>query len=197
MASAGASGDCQICEACNIVVRPASAFAAHVASTEHQERVRGNFVRCPVCTTCFLRGNWSGHVRGAPHRAEAQRQGLRANIAPEVPSVVQGHRRCALCNLFIQDAQWDTHRKGTGHLARAQARQQIETMKAAVRQAARDQGGVTVSHPDGVEFGVLDVSRVGQGARTHVLIKTTPDEGQIRLLRAKVATGVGASFASS
>jgi hypothetical protein len=192
------SRDFQVCEACNLVVRPAYAFAAHTSSQEHLERVQGNFVHCSVCEISFLRGNWSGHVDGQSHRKAAMRQGLRANLPFELPTVVPGHRKCKICKIFIPENHWTQHQNTPGHTAQLLAREEIETLREAIRQATGDREGVTVSRADGVDLGVLDLAVAAQGTRnTHLIVTTTTGRDNIMFIRATIRPSSGLASSTS
>jgi hypothetical protein len=168
---AAASEDVQICDACNLVVRPASAYASHIASAAHLERVKGNFLRCPVCSICFLRGNWAGHIVGERHLKEAKRQGLRPNVSPEIPVDVSGHRKCHMCGIFVHLNIWNNHFGSPVHAAQVQARQRVEATKEALRRAKADKDGVTVSHVDGLDLGLVDAASTSSAIRAHLVVK--------------------------
>jgi hypothetical protein len=192
------SRDFQVCEACNLVVRPAYAFAAHSASREHLERVQGNFVHCSVCAISFLRGNWVGHIGGQNHRNAASSQGLRANLPFEIPTVVPDHRKCNICKIFIYNSDWHQHINAPAHTAQLRAREEIATLRETVRRATGDRDGVMVSRPDGVDLGVVDLVVAAQGTRnTHLIVTTTAGQDSIMFIKATIRPSSGLTSSTS
>jgi hypothetical protein len=99
---------------------------------------------------------------------------------------VPGHRKCHGCAIFVQDEQWDAHQHSSSHRKRMRSQDEVDTMRATLRQAATDKGGVSVSQADGVDFGVVDISAAAQGIRTLLRVKTAPDSQDIKFIHAKI-----------
>jgi hypothetical protein len=177
------SQDCTVCEACNAIIKPASALAAHLSSREHVERVQGNFVWCSICSKAMIRSNWAPHMNGKGHRKAAAQQGVRANLPPMIPAAVDGHRKCKVCNLFVVTNQVAAHANSKGHRAKLAARERVQEVQRFLREAANDKEDVTVSKPDGIDFGVVELVSPGSVKRTHLIAKTSSHN--IRLVQAK------------
>jgi hypothetical protein len=189
--------DFLICAFCNDVVRPASAFGAHLASDDHRERAEGNFVRCPVCVAYVSPANWTGHVSGAPHRERAERLGLQVHCAAEIPASVPGHKRCNICKIFVLNTQWDQHLDSRNHAAQIRAREEVARAQAAILRARADKEGVSVSHPEGLNLGVYDIQNPGGGTRAELIITTTSLQENYQLLGLKMRGLSGQGYASS
>jgi helicase MOV-10 len=189
--------DFVICAFCNDVVRPASAFQAHLASADHRERADGNFVRCPVCTAYVIPTNWTEHVSGAPHRNRAERLGLQVHCAAEIPAAVPGHKRCNVCKSFFPNLQWDEHLLSRKHAAKIRARDEVAGAQAAIQRAKADKEGVAVSHLDGLDLGAIDVQSPDGYTRAELMITTTMLEGNYKLVGLKIRGPSGQGSASS
>jgi hypothetical protein len=178
--------DFLICAFCNDVVRPASAFGAHLASDDHRKRAEGNLVRCPVCTLYISPVFWTDHVSSASHRERAERLGLQVHCAAEIPAAVPGHKRCNMCKTFVLDSMWDVHLLGKEHAARIRARDEVVGAQAAIQRAKADKERISVSDPDGVDFGVVDL-RIPDGyARAELMITTRSLEECYKLVGLKI-----------
>jgi hypothetical protein len=192
------SRDFQVCEVCNLVIRPAYAFAAHSSSAEHLKRVQGNYVTCSVCEKCLPHVNWTSHVGGQSHRNAASRQGLRPNLPFQIVTVVPDHRKCKICNIFIPNHHWNLHQNNSGHKAQLRAKEEISTLREAARQATLDREGVMVSRPDGVDLGVIDLVVAAQGTRTtHLIVTTTTGQDNIMFIKATIRPSSGLASSTS
>jgi helicase MOV-10 len=189
--------DFVICAFCNDVVRPASAFRAHLASDEHRERAEGNYVRCPVCKICLFPGNWTDHVSGASHRKNAERLGLRIHCDAEIPAAVPGRKRCNICKIFIPNDQWDAHLLGQHHAAKMRARDEVAGADAAIQRAKADKEGLSVSHLDGLDLGIVDIQNTDNYVRAELMVTTTSLDEQYELvgLKTKGLSGQGSASA--
>lgn len=73
------------------------------------------------------------------------------------------------------------------HKQKAEFRQRIANYVASVEAAEDDLDDlVDVSHPEGIDFGVVDEGAVRQGVQTHLIVTTTLRAGRIRLEEAKI-----------
>jgi hypothetical protein len=67
------------------------------------------------------------------------------------------------------------------------ARQEVQKLKETLRRAKADKDGVTVSHAEGLDMGMMDTLEVLSGVRGHLIVKTT-GETTIKFLRARILT---------
>jgi hypothetical protein len=189
--------DFLVCEDCNLVVRPADAFATHLASAAHAERMQGNFARCSVCAVCLGRAAWSIHVESASHHKKAAQQGLRSDLPPEVPAQVPNHKRCRPCGIFIPEITWDAHLSNSTHFASVRSRQQIDEIKDTLQDANVDQeGSIAVSHSGGLDVGILDISAVSNGLRAELVIEAHGSNA-IHLVHARIPKGKKKQFSNA
>jgi hypothetical protein len=181
--------DFVVCEDCNLVVRPADAFAAHLASAAHAERVQGNYARCSVCAICLTRKTWVEHIGGQSHRKKAAQQGLRIDLPPETPAVVPNHKKCRPCGMFVYESDWGLHVATTIHYSSVRARQQVDSMRNALQDASVDQEGrITISHHDGLDIGILDLSNISNGLRGELTVEVQGSSA-ITLVHARFPKG--------
>jgi hypothetical protein len=180
-----ASRDFVICGTCDLVVQPASGFAAHCSSTGHLARVEGNVVRCSICNKYPRRSGWTDHIRSRRHLIAADTQGLRVDIPYEVPASVPGHQKCHICEVFVTNVLWEDHKQHATHLKHLHAREEVDFMRETLRRATADKEGVYVSGVDGVDFGVVDISSAARGMRSILTVKTAPGTQNVRFIRGK------------
>jgi hypothetical protein len=70
-------------------------------------------------------------------------------------------------------------------------------MRRVLQAAVADKEGVTVSRPNGLDLGVIDLSSAAHGARTHLIVKTTYEDQSIKFIRAKVRPSSGLTSSTS
>jgi helicase MOV-10 len=158
-------------------------------SEAHRDLTLGNFVRCSVCAISILRAGWLDHCQRETHIETAQRRGLRADVDPEVPGSVSGHTQCRLCNVFIPQIQWVDHKGQHLHQQKEEHKRRVFECQAQLREAENDQGGISISHRNGVEFGIHDVSSIRAGVIVHLLISSSRTSPQIRLVDIQLTSG--------
>jgi hypothetical protein len=185
------------CDPCGLVISPESAWRAHSTSDEHQDRVKGNFVRCTVCSASFLRNNWRSHRQGERHKKEAKKRGLRPDVDPEIPASVAGFQHCKLCNLFIQDIHWSSHQRRPEHQVKEQYRRKLLDCRASVMESEDDRGGITISHRDGVDLGIQDQSAISRGVTKHIIVTSEYNTPRIKLVDIQLTQVSGNSGADT
>jgi hypothetical protein len=158
-------------------------------SEAHRDLTLGNFVHCTVCAISILRTGWSDHRQRNTHIETAQRRGLRPDVEPEVPGSVSGHTQCRLCNVFIPQNQWVDHKGQHLHQQKEEHKRRVFECQAQLREAENDQGGISISHRDGVEFGIHDISSMQAGVIEHLLISTSHTTPRIRLVSIQLTSG--------
>lgn len=175
--------DFRLCQPCGSVVRPAHEYSTHAATVEHINRIRGNFLRCPVCTITFLRGNWATHLTGKKHAKQAKRLGLQVRVQPETPAAVPGYSLCVPCNIWLLTRQVSGHNRRLEHVRKNNFRSNITTYIAAAR-SNEDTGSeaAQVDNADGLDFGVVNDENVREGAIKYLVVTTSLDTPTIELV---------------
>lgn len=182
---ATSSRDFAICGTCDLLVRPASGFAAHCSSLEHLRRAEGNIVRCVVCKAYPHRNDWANHSQSRKHLQAAETQGLRPDIPFEIPASIPGYQKCHICETFVADGLLEKHKTQPCHLKRIRAREEVDAIRETLRRATADKEGVCVSQVDGVDFGVVNTSSAVQGVQSILRVTTAPGAYSLRFIRGK------------
>ncbi|KII91314.1 hypothetical protein PLICRDRAFT_104992 [Plicaturopsis crispa FD-325 SS-3] len=126
--------------------------------------------QCPCGVVVPLKYSWEGHVRSRKHlervgvlsrnalddsfavppaaNVSAPQSGAASGRAPGADGLIH----CAPCDLQITPTQWPFHNRSRHH----QQRQRQYDAQDALASAELDKHGITVSHPKGVDFGILE-----------------------------------------
>ncbi|KAI0062690.1 P-loop containing nucleoside triphosphate hydrolase protein [Artomyces pyxidatus] len=208
------SGSCQVewcgfrhdvtsCEPCQLLLDSPAAYAAHLYTKKHTNKVSGKsaLYHCPACDVT-LNGTqtWGTHIQGKRHIARARAAteaaaatGTRPNVGPARLPVLQGQRRCELCDLIVSTDSWAWHITQRGH----RSKEDYVSSKRAVEDASRDRNGVVISHGEGgLDFGVVEASDAWNGVSLAITVKTTAPTSQIKLVRLKLSSSAS-QFPSS
>lgn len=176
-----------VCVPCGVVSANERQKIAHLNGKRHHRRIGGasTVMRCPLCEVMVVgHAVWTSHVTGKKHRAVAKQQGVPAAVDPEEGGgAVSGHIFCSVCETYVHEDAWDRHPQGRLH----QIKIAFNAMRSALAEAAKDKHGVSVSHGDIVDFGVLDNSQ-GPCRKDIVLeIRATVPSSSVVLREAKLS----------
>ncbi|EMD34730.1 hypothetical protein CERSUDRAFT_158351 [Gelatoporia subvermispora B] len=176
--------DAKLCEICHVICCPDSTFDAHLQSVPHQAKAAildSKALKCALCSIVVTgRAPWDQHVAGAAHRKMAQAKGTSPRVDPVDPSVPAGHKRCPLCRRNIVSTAWSQHLQGQDH----RKHEMVAGYRALYEQAQLDKNSVSVTHPHGVNFGVIDMSRSEEGITLNLTLTTTNPTARIDVVSA-------------
>ncbi|KAI0824891.1 P-loop containing nucleoside triphosphate hydrolase protein [Trametes gibbosa] len=180
------------CELCSLICVPASLWTVHINGRRHTAsaaRGGGTLVVCSICNV-RLSGEttWLEHVSSTSHRTTARERQTSAEVCPRDPSRPETHNYCIVCRRPIEISSWNSHLQGIGH----QRAQSSALYRARFEQAERNQRGVSISLPDGVDFGVVSLAECRQGIEKQVVISLDDSERAIVVIT-RVETFSGSS----
>ncbi|KAI0316313.1 P-loop containing nucleoside triphosphate hydrolase protein [Amylostereum chailletii] len=170
------------CEACQMALGTPSAFASHARGKKHRSNISGagQVFRCEPCGRSISGATrWEQHINGQAHLSQVGRgEGvLRGEITEPIEAVLET-RVCELCAAIVEVAKWPDHVSSPLH----KRKEENDAWKDPLRQAERDQFGVTVSHADsGVDFGVVEVEAATEGTSIELIIKLKDPTAQAKI----------------
>src|SRR5207248_718544 len=108
---------------------------------------------CKLCNRVIHRGDigWTLHCRTRGHvqRSQAQQAG---NLRPMVTA--PSFFRCDICDANVLASKRAAHANSVIH----KRKERYAQLRAAFLEAERDKYGVTVSHQEGLDFGLVDIA---------------------------------------
>lgn len=114
---------------------------------------------------------FASHLLGRKHAKKLARPSA-ADIHP--PSTIY----CHLCDINVPEGAFRNHETGRRHFNK----QRFYAFKSVFEEAEKDKHGITVSHLEGIDFGVVEVDDAKQGTGITLLVNTS-----IPLSRTKIA----------
>ncbi|KAA1476102.1 P-loop containing nucleoside triphosphate hydrolase protein [Dentipellis sp. KUC8613] len=172
------------CDTCDTIFPSRSAYNDHLQSRRHRNRVSGasTYVECSICHVGLSQSNWAGHIRAKGHLNKAKAQGVDPRTDPVEPSngAISGTQVCNVCHCGVPQRFWAAHFNGPTH----RRAEQFLAYKAVYDDAAKDKHGVTISHIEGLDFGIVEVADVPR-ARKELTIETTIPRAQVKILSIK------------
>lgn len=178
--------DVYVCAPCSVVTRSECTRDAHLNGARHRKRVQGRtqIMRCPICSIVVFNASfWRTHVNGKKHKHAAQVLGISAAVEPEeAGGEVRGHVFCSVCETYVHRDAWDKHPLGRLH----QMKIKYGALRSAMEEAAKDKHGVTVSCPDGIDFGVINSGRGEIKAEIALDIQTTVPLSNVYFVEARL-----------
>ncbi len=164
--------DAKYCRLCAVICQPASAYEAHIQSSEHRRKsaARLYWKYCTLCRIPITTEAWSVHIAGRKHQGQAASRGIDpiAVLPIDPPGDEPTLRYCEQCDFTLNLDAWGSHINGEKH--RTQARH--AAFRSAFEKATRGRAGVEVSHVDGLDFGVVSIDAARQGLHAQISVKT-------------------------
>ena len=162
--------DAKYCQICAVICEPAAAYESHCATNAHLKlRNRPRWLHCPICNVSLpTPESWTAHTNGRPHQRRASQQGLNADLVKPVdpPHDSPQLRYCELCSLRLAPDAWVAHMGGKSH----RRREQHALFSASIRGGTQEQEGVSVSHEDGLDFGIVSPTAAKDGVEAKIVI---------------------------
>ncbi|VDC03813.1 unnamed protein product [Peniophora sp. CBMAI 1063] len=183
------------CDVCKVTFNTQELLDHHLQSRSHLNKVtgaNGNFF-CPICKKAVSGSKtWLQHLESGRHKDRATEQSRSPDVQPEEVPVPNDHRMCTACGYVVPIQRWSQHIRKQAHARR----ELFHSFKAVLDDAAKDRNGVTVSKPDGIDFGVVNP---GEVPYADLVVKLEDPRARVRLDEVKVARsdGYGGSSPSS
>ena len=158
------------CDICTLTY-PTIYYSIHVNGKRHKKLAASNsavLVRCSVCGV-KLSGEktWIDHINSAEHKAHARASGKSAQVYPTDASQSNA-LFCLLCKCTVPVSGWNGHCGSPRH-RRTQANSVYMSL---FEQSERDRRGVVVSHPEGLDFGVLGLGGSQKDLEISIAVQT-------------------------
>lgn len=142
----------------------------HKKSKEHKELGRRLAAFCKLCSE-DLKEAWATHLKTARHRDAAGRTSEWFDppfpAYKELTEPAEGCARCVVCHVDVPQDQWEQHIGLSIH--RVKWTLTVPSRRFRKRKQTAAPQGVTVSNPEGLDFGIIDAG-VKNTAKDLVLI---------------------------
>ncbi|TBU29420.1 P-loop containing nucleoside triphosphate hydrolase protein [Dichomitus squalens] len=186
--------DAKYCKLCAVICEPALAYESHCTTDAHiKQQNRPRWLHCPICNVSLpTPGSWSSHANGRAHQRCAVKRGLNPSLVKPVepPSNSPQLRYCETCELTVAFDAWTVHRGGKSH----RLREQHALFRASIGRATQDRG-VSVSHEDGLDFGIVSLAVAKAGVNAEVVITTSTTSPVYEVL-ASIHSGIAGKLRS-
>ena len=133
---------------------------------------------CETCSmVCLTGSSYQAHLAGKYHRKTldrvtyAQTHGIDTEF-------------CELCQIAILDHDWGRHQRTKRHLGK----QRFFAFKSILEEAEKDKHGVTISSPEGVDFGIIELEEAQVGREITLVITTSVPRSSVRLVDVKLTS---------
>lgn len=191
------------CRQCSYSSYTPSQAKHHKKTKEHKEISRRCAAYCKLCYEPLGGGEaaWGNHCKSERHQAAA----LRSPdwFDPPFPSYketttpAEGHVRCEICHADVLHEEWESHVGLAAHrikwLMTVVPRRVVQRM---LRETSRD-ALVTVSHTQGLDFGIVDVGVRNRGTTIQKGLTLTVHSGSIRIESARITSSIDGTDADS
>lgn len=174
-----------ICALCRVACPDEGAYQAHLNGKKHRTYLEsGEIFQCPLCEIA-LNGHvaWEAHLKVRKHMRRAREEGVSPQVEPQgAGAVVRDHRFCATCRAYIRDEAWSGHPGSSIHKRKLR----FAATEARLEEATKDKHGITVSHSDGLDFGVVELVAATQGQQITLTVNNSVPLSNIMLLDVKL-----------
>ncbi|KZV62176.1 P-loop containing nucleoside triphosphate hydrolase protein [Peniophora sp. CONT] len=179
------------CEVCRMSFPNLSLLSNHLRTKAHTDRVNrsasgtNRWGFCELCNLNVALSVWEVHIQSRRHRGLASTTDVAPDtIEPQLPRSDHKHTLCEVCDVLILAGQHKqaiheqslAHRNGLAFAA----------LKSVLSEAAEDRNGMTMSHEDGIDFGVVEVADAILGRRIEVVVEISMPS-RLRLVKVNIA----------
>ena len=133
---------------------------------------------CETCSVVCITGkSYQAHLAGKPHgkalkrAAHAQAHGIDTEF-------------CELCQVSIFNNNWERHQRTKRHTNK----QRFFAFKSLLEEAEKDKHGISVSIPEGVDFGIIEVEEAEAGRNLQLTITSSVPYSNVRLADVKLTS---------
>jgi len=133
---------------------------------------------CETCSVvCITDNSYQAHLAGKNHRKTLERA-----------AYAQAHgidtEFCELCQVPIPNNNWEWHQRTKRHLNK----QRFLAFKSLLEEAEKDKHGISVSGPEGVDFGIIELEEAQVGRDVPLVITTSVPRSSVRLVDVKLTS---------
>ncbi|VDC03812.1 unnamed protein product [Peniophora sp. CBMAI 1063] len=179
------------CELCHVAFTERRLLDEHLRSKPHRKRVNTHPTGgiavgyCELCDNNTILGVWETHKRGRRHRELARKSSVDPlSVVPKPPKDIGGFKfvACDACDVLVHLEQLAQHERSGAHRNGLS----FTALRNVLNEAAQDRNGVSLSHEDGVDFGLVEAAHAVQGLRIDVQMTTAPG-ARIRVVAVRCA----------
>ncbi|KZV62177.1 P-loop containing nucleoside triphosphate hydrolase protein [Peniophora sp. CONT] len=179
------------CELCRLAFTEQRLLNQHLRSKSHKRRVDRDptggvaVAYCELCDNNTILGVWETHKRGRRHRELARKSGVDPlKVVPKPPKDIGGFKfvACDACGVLVHVEQLAQHESSGAHRSGLS----FTALRNVLSEAAQNRNGVSLSHDEGVDFGLVEATHAVQGLRIDVHLVTAPS-ARIRVIAVKAA----------
>ena len=133
---------------------------------------------CETCSVVCLTGHsYQAHLAGKYHRKTLERA-----------AYAQAHgidtEFCELCQIPILNHDWERHQRTRRHLNK----QRFFAFKSLLEESEKDKHGISISSPEGVDFGIIELEEAQVGRDAALVITTSVPRSSVRLTDVKLTS---------
>jgi helicase MOV-10 len=180
--------DFKFCVPCGRPFVPEAAYHGHLSGKDHFMATNSYWLVCTVCAISTTRPAWDAHIRSSGHVKNSSRRGVPADHPPENATTLSGYKQCDVCRRLMPGTAWDNHLGGKVHARR----QRLAAYLVKIEQAEKARQGITISHRDGVDFGVVDPLSNEAIAEMIIDIDIATDAIGVKYITTKITKGTSA-----
>ncbi|KAF8632178.1 hypothetical protein AX17_004918 [Amanita inopinata Kibby_2008] len=166
------------CEPCGFVAPNPIFYKSHMRGKKHRSRVAGLNVTffCPICERNIGSGGWGSHIRGRPHREEAELRNVSPNVAPQEGATSETQAYCDMCRIAVPQSFWARHVANYRH----KKREAFTSYKAALGEAEKDKNGLMTEGD--FDFGIVEPNLAAHGVRRAGKIRLTTPSSRVAMI---------------
>jgi hypothetical protein len=145
-----------LCDVCEAEISGAKNWASHEAGRRHQNSIAVPMRHCETCNRDIFGGSagWREHIHSERHHTQPQMAQLpvaswQAQTVP-APTVLV----CSTCDTEYAASEQDMHLNSAAHKRKVL----FAARRSNLAEAERDKHGVTVSFPNGLDFGLVELA---------------------------------------
>ena len=184
------------CAMCNIYCHTQSVFQIHMRGKKHRARERAGGdptainipIHCSLCSKSIPGGenNWSIHVDGRPHKrlAALDPTHIERSFITLLADLPPGMKRCDTCQIFVLATAQQSHISSGRH----QYKTKLQAIRSTLQESEKDKYGITISHPDGLDLGMIEVASLVNQPTTKANFTITATDQSIRFTGSRLSS---------
>ena len=133
---------------------------------------------CETCSVVCHSGNvYQSHVAGKKHRKTLERAAYAKAHGIDTEF-------CELCQIPIINNDWERHQRTKRH----SGKQRFLAFKSLLEEGERDKHGISVSGPEGVDFGIIELEEAQDGRGIMLTITTSVPRSCVHLVDVRLTS---------
>jgi len=133
---------------------------------------------CETCSVvCLTDKSHQAHLAGKPHRKTLERA-----------AYAQAHgidtEFCELCQIPILNNNWERHQRTKRH----SNKQRFLAYKSLLEEGEKDKHGISVSSPEGLDFGIIELEEAQAGRDVTLVVTTSVPRSNVCLVDVKLTS---------